>query len=508
MTEEQAPHDLIRMLVVGVTYYAGAWLGVHGTVTAEGIAILWPPNAVLLAAFLLSPRRQWPLLVPPVMLAELFADVPTFPVWAALAFAAVNLFEASLAAALIRRCAGDRFGFDSLSGGACFLLFGPLLAASLAGLLGATVYLLLGRADTGYLALWRLWWFGDALGLLVLTPLIATLWRRFERGRPPLPEPLRALEAAVLGLSVLGLGLLVFVADRPGALHFYFSPILLVPMGMWAAIRFGVTGATLTVALIASLAVGHLVHGIHPYPNVSPGAAVWLTQEYLAIVALVSVGLALLLHEIEAQRRALSRHERVLAEQNVVLERRIAERTAELRAANARLSVLATTDHLTALDNRRHFEERAQRELMRLSRGGAPASLLMLDLDYFKEVNDRFGHDVGDEVLRQFAQQLRRSVRPSDVCARSGGEEFVVLLPETEIARARKVSERILRDTAALRIDSQGRRIRITTSIGLAEWDGKEKLDTLMYRADQALYRAKSGGRNRLEIAPRQDCVA
>lgn len=505
MRVRRANEQLARAALVGVAYYGGAWIGVRATIAPEGIAVVWPPNAVLLAAFLLFPRRNWPWIGLVALGAEITADVPAFPAWAALAFGLVNLFETVLAAWLIRRFVAGPFAFDRLRNGVYFLLSGPLLASALAALFGAAIYLLLGRADTSYLALWRLWWFGDALGLLLLTPLLITLWRHLERrARWLLPWP-RRIEALTLCVVVVLLGTLSLMQDQPRDVSFIFTPVLLVPMAIWGAVRFGVLGATATVGLIATLAVSHLMRGIYPYPDLSPQRAVWLTQEYLATIAILAVGLAILLRELLQQRRDLQRQDRELQEQNALLERRIEARTAELeranrslRAANVQLEKMATTDFLTELANRRHFEALARRQLQRLAQDGATASMILFDMDHFKAINDEYGHDVGDEVLRRIGTPIEETIRPRDLSARTGGEEFAILLADTTRSEALQIAERIRMGIAALVDDPGGLSVPTSASFGVAEWNGCEDLDALVRRADEALYRAKSAGRNRV----------
>jgi len=160
---------------------------------------------------------------------------------------------------------------------------------------------------------------------------------------------------------------------------------------------------------------------------------------------------------------------------------------------------LAVTDPLTGLYNRRHFFDVAQTELERSRRYHHSMSIIILDVDHFKRVNDSFGHMVGDEVLRSLARTSLASLRKVDIMGRYGGEEFVVMLPETNLTSACVMAERLRSQVASMRVGSDRGVVSITISIGVAGFDGKTEidLDTLLNRADQALYRAKGSGRNR-----------
>jgi diguanylate cyclase (GGDEF)-like protein len=182
------------------------------------------------------------------------------------------------------------------------------------------------------------------------------------------------------------------------------------------------------------------------------------------------------------------------------LERQIAERTADLRAANERLGQLATTDPLTDCANRWHFIERA-RELINLGgEVGGPISLIIFDLDQFKQVNDSFGHPVGDAVLTKTGRILAEHARPVDLIGRMGGEEFALLMPHVAGAVARDFAEQLREAIGASAIDLYGESIRVTASLGITEMRPGEDFDTLYARADAALYAAKNKGRNRVEL--------
>lgn len=201
--------------------------------------------------------------------------------------------------------------------------------------------------------------------------------------------------------------------------------------------------------------------------------------------------------------------QRSLEELNRQLELRVAERTQalnqaneELRNANQILERLAASDSLTELANRRSFFESATAEVQRAQRYGHPLSLQMLDIDHFKSINDHFGHAAGDEVLRKLASVLRDNLRHNDLAARIGGEEFVVLLPETQLEDAAQHAERLRMAIAALRFPFDQSEHRMTVSIGVAALDtGELSPDPMLMRADRGLYRAKADGRNRVRVA-------
>ncbi len=162
----------------------------------------------------------------------------------------------------------------------------------------------------------------------------------------------------------------------------------------------------------------------------------------------------------------------------------------------------AIKDHLTKLYNRFYFEEEGRRELERAKRYGYPLSLIILDLDNFKQINDRFGHQKGDEVLIKFAEVLKKSVRKTDMPVRYGGEEFLVLLPHTHAEEAIKVAERIRKNFAGVAFRAGMEVFRLTVSAGVASCDLPEdcNLEDLLSKADKALYMAKKEGKNRTVV--------
>ncbi|MEO1019516.1 MAG: PleD family two-component system response regulator [Pseudomonadota bacterium] len=196
--------------------------------------------------------------------------------------------------------------------------------------------------------------------------------------------------------------------------------------------------------------------------------------------------------------RPIDKNELLARVNTQVRRRRYAERLRD----NVQLSMaMAVTDPLTGLHNRRYMESHLETLLQQAKERGRSLSVLILDIDYFKSINDTHGHDVGDEVLREFAARLRKNVRGIDLACRFGGEEFVVVMPETELSVAMKVAERLRESIAgsSFPIEHGAGLINVTVSVGVARFErADESLDTLLKRADIALYNAKQDGRNRV----------
>jgi len=182
------------------------------------------------------------------------------------------------------------------------------------------------------------------------------------------------------------------------------------------------------------------------------------------------------------------------------LERRVSEATDSIRHLAARLRERAETDSLTGLLNRGAFQELAEARLSAVGEPPVPVTVLMLDVDHFKQVNDTFGHGVGDRVLRTLADTLGQAIRPDDLVGRLGGEEFALLLWNSPKAQAVAVAERIRAMVAELSLSFAGQSapIRPTISLGVAAWRPGEPLETTLQRADARLYRAKHAGRNQV----------
>jgi len=196
--------------------------------------------------------------------------------------------------------------------------------------------------------------------------------------------------------------------------------------------------------------------------------------------------------------RPIDRNELLARARSQVRKRRYTERLRD----NVQMSIeMAITDALTGLFNRRYMESHVATLVEQAAARGKPLTVMVLDIDYFKSINDTHGHDAGDDVLRDFALRIKRSIRGIDLACRYGGEEFVLVMPETDMAVAAMVAERLRRRIAAepFAIQNGAKNVPVTISIGIAGLrDRNDTAASVLKRADQALYRAKRDGRNRV----------
>ncbi len=185
------------------------------------------------------------------------------------------------------------------------------------------------------------------------------------------------------------------------------------------------------------------------------------------------------------------------------------EDLARLTIDQLELRLVATTDSLTGAKTRRAFYASANRQFARAKKTGEPLSVVVLDLDHFKRLNDRHGHAFGDEVLRRAVRAVRGVIRRSDIIGRLGGEEFAVLLPKTPVETAIQMAHRIRQATLSISLVAAGSEVAVTTSCGVATMiPHDQSAATIVKRADHALYEAKSAGRNTVRSANRMDADA
>ncbi|WP_461653736.1 MULTISPECIES: GGDEF domain-containing protein [Methylorubrum] len=461
--------------IVGLLSFVLAASTIHLASNGRDIAAVWPANAVLLAALL----KRRPGTEAGVFLAGFIANLAANmmmrgPHVGLLLYGLCNLIEIGIAARLLRPVLSDDglLGAPSVVGR--FILVCGLVAPALGGVGGAATAWLLFRQDFwGSFAAWLL---SDGLGLLILTPFFAALlggdylrcfsdkdWRqRLEA------VGLQALTAAI-AYGVF------FVAARP-MLFVLFGPVMLVTF------RLGRLGTTIAVMIIAAIGTVATMHGQGPIPVLAPAPReqAVLFQIFLAILLLTCLPVAAALTARGARFASLSRSAEALREREVVLTR------------------LAATDPLTGALNRAAFRDATIAAMQ--DTACAPLSLIALDLDLFKQVNDRHGHRAGDLALVHLVSVLGAGLREHDVIGRVGGDEFLILLPGTDLNRASMIAARLQETLRRERLTlDDGTLLQLSMSFGVTLHQPSLSFEDFLHAADMALYAAKHARREVLQ---------
>lgn len=486
-------------LVVGLLYYLGAWIGVHYAALESGIVVLWPPNAVLLAALLSQPRSRWWSLFIVVMAAEVAADISVFSLFHALLFGTINIAECVLAASLIRWFLDRNLDWSEPKDLSLFLITVFFIASPLAALGGASIYFFLLERDTPFLTLWRLWWVGDATGLIILTPFLHMIFSSGLLKQAVNSNWRVRLELVAAWIISLLVCYLIFVFDLASEDYLALSPLAVVVAPTWVAVRFGpFAGYPLATAVVMFVALAS-ASGVGPFVGEQQDHSALLTQEFIIIFNVLLLFVAAFVDQNHRKSGELKKALVKVQHLNQELEERVQQRTQELFDANQQLQTLALTDELTGIPNRRRMRVLGEEEARRSERSGRPFSVMLMDIDHFKQVNDRHGHAVGDECLKAFVRAISPSLRSIDRFGRWGGEEFMIVVPDSDHVDLLRLSEKVLECTRDIVVDVDDQKVGITVSIGVAEWH-HATFDKLVSEADDALYRAKAKGRDRVDI--------
>jgi len=485
--------QLARACLFAAAYFSFAEVGHLLSFRPSAFATFWPPSGLYLVALLSTERRHWPWLFVGGLAANLASDVllhdKTFPV--SLSFAFGNALEAFAGARLLQRIAGGSVILDRVNNVLALAILSAVLSTTLSATVGATtVWAVLDQVS--WASVWFVWWSGDAAGILIVAPALLAL-ADTRLCRLLAASPRRLVEFAFLLLCLVGLS--VYVFGQPSA-SLANRPVVLLPLLIWSAVRFGPQGSALLLLGPSLVITWNTVHGVGPFAP--PGAAV--AQQAIALqVALCMMSLStLLLAALVAERREA---QEALQES----DKHLRQTNRELELLKEKLTQQSLVDPLTELANRRAIDRKLAAEFAQWQRQRRPFSVVMVDVDHFKALNDRLGHAEGDRCLQTLAATFARITRPGDLVGRWGGEEFMLILPETNTSGASAFCSRLLIAVADLRIahPASGIGHYVTVSAGIATYQGEPGLaaNNIVEAADRALYRAKQGGRNRTEVA-------
>jgi diguanylate cyclase (GGDEF)-like protein/PAS domain S-box-containing protein len=562
--------ELATAAALAVVYFGAAKLGLKFAFVNASATAVWAPTGIALAAFLIFGFRVWP----GIFLGAFLANLTTAgTILTSIGIATGNTLEGVAGCYLVTRFAHGQRAFERAQDIYKFAFLAGIVSTTIGATMGVTTLSLAGFAHWAmYGPIWRTWWLGDAVGAVVVTPLVL-LWRenpRLEWRRKQLIE----LALLLLGLSLTAW--IVFGERFHTELKNYPLEYICVPFLIWAAYSFGRRKAATATSILAGIATWGTVHGFGPFSREDPNTSLLLAQLFIGIVAITSLMLAA---EVSERKRASQRFRLAVEsapnamvisnrEGEIVLvnsqgmkmfgykEEELVGQSVEVlvpqrfrgghrehrndfsarpqarlmgagrdlyavrkdgsefpveiglnpleteeglfvlsaivditarKAAEEEFRSLAISDPLTGLANYRKLIDTLDAEIKRFDRTRRSFAVLLLDLDELKKINDAHGHLAGSQALCRLAKVLRASCREVDTPARYGGDEFAMVLPETDSAQARKIATRIRK-----RVASDGDCPPISVSVGCAVFpDDGETIEKLLSAADRALYGMK-----------------
>jgi diguanylate cyclase (GGDEF)-like protein len=441
--------EILILMGVCAAYVLAAKLSLRLASVHPSATPVWPPTGIAIATLVALGLRFWPA----IFMGAFLVNITTAgSVLTSAGIATGNTLEALLASLLVARFANGKHAFDSTWDILRFALYGGILSTAVAATFGVTSLTLGGFAPWNqYGLIWRTWWLGDAAGALIFTPFFL-LWVANPHVKWTKRQFVEAGVALALLLITAGTIFGIFFHARMSGDPWTF---LCTPFLVWIAFRFGQRESSAALCVLSAIAVVGTVYGRGPFVRETPNDSLLLLQSFLGVMALMT----LMFGAEVSERRRQEEHSRVLA----------------------------VSDPLTGLANYRLLVERLGSEIKRYGRDGHPFSILLLDLDGLKKINDAHGHVVGSLALCRMAEVLHLSCREIDTPARYGGDEFAVVLPGTSSEHARRVAQRI---SQRLREDVEIPQLSV--SIGIAEYprDGAT-IEHILSAADQALYNEK-----------------
>jgi diguanylate cyclase (GGDEF)-like protein len=440
------------MLVgIAAAYFVAGKIGLSVAFLNASTTAVAPPAGIALAAFLMLGEWVWPAVYAGAFFVNLTTQggggfIPS------LFIATGNTWEGLLAAYFVIRFANGRQAFDHPRDVLRYTILAALLSPMLGATVGATTLAAAGQTPWAqYGLVWVTWWLGDAGGIFVVAPLIL-LWNASYGIRW---DVRRVLEAVALAAVTFFAAEVVFGRLFPTATIDYPLSFLPMPVFIWAAFRFDRRGAAVSVAVVYVVAVLGTLKGFGPFAQFPRNDSLVFLQIFTSISAVTALVLAA-----------------------VVLERRKVEE---------QLRLLAVSDPLTGLANYGHLLDILEGEIQRSRRTERPFAVLFLDMDHLKKINDEFGHLVGSRSLWRIAEAMRKTCRTIDTAARYGGDEFALVLPESDDEAAYRLERRVKELLAA---DKELPRVTVSTGVAAYPKDG-ETAEQLLHAADRMLYGAK-----------------
>lgn len=447
--------NLSQIILFSLAFCLLGILGLQLQSTQTGVTPVWPASGLTFACLLLFGFRLWPGVIIGMVLLSYYTGLP---IWLALVAGLGTVLET-----IIPLTIAKRYGFtgrlDSLFEALTFttiLSLGPIIS-SLIGT--AAMYISSGGTSLPSMSVVMVWWLGNSIGILLLGGLILTVNTGIEKGLALklFWEKFSLILAAILICS------LAFLSSKGIEATLYIN--LIIPLTLIGAIRFSAFGALVPGAVATLLLLSISSHLPVSYFEHAPFGYLYLILVKIWFVSISGVLMAGAFHD---------------------------------RSSQIQMKWLAHHDTLTQLANRCVLEQETAHALLGMRRMDQGLCLLFIDLDQLKAVNDQLGHSAGDALLVATGQLLQKQVRSSDIVARWGGDEFIILLHDCKINEANQIAEKILLGAHDLSITSKRRQIHVSMSIGATCASEADTPVSLIERADKACYDAKNSGRDRV----------
>ena len=449
MTRSDLKKNVAMVAGLAAVYFVAGKLGLQLAYVYASATAVWPCTGIAIAALLVFGYRVWP----GILIGAFLVNLTTAgSVETSIGIAIGNTLEGLAGCYLVSRFARGKEAFVRAQDIFKFALLAGLVATAVSATIGVVTLVAGGFADwASFGSMWSTWWLGDGVGAVTVTPLLLLWWEnpRLRWTREQITE------LAFLFLGLFSTGWIVFGQPFHSELKNYPLEYLCIPFLIWAAFRFGRRKAATALCALSVIAAWGTLHGYGPFARESQNTSLLLMQAFMGIMAITTLALA----------AEVSEHKR----------------------AEERIRNLAVSDPLTGLANYRQLVEALETEIKRFGRNERPFVVLLLDLDGLKKINDAQGHIAGSRALCRLADMLRLYSREMDTAARYGGDEFVLILPETDVEAARLVAQRISK-----RLAEDGEEPKISVSIGMAVYpnDG-ETSNEILGAADRDLYREK-----------------
>ncbi len=458
------------IVLTAALYFVAARVSQIFAIDPGNITPVWIPSGIMLALALQYGARIWPGVFIGAFLGNVWAYLSFEPISETLkAFAsgALNgigdVLSVVLIALVIKRLTQNSSPFETLNGFLVFGVVGAIIGPFISALFGVTGLYLFGFIEQAqYVTALSTWWVGDGVGVLLFTPLLLSVIGR-EHALSPHFFPVLLFCVVVFGAATATLFSLI-----PPFVWLIALWVLLVPVAFVAMLYAGQRLVFIVQVVISSIAIMSTYLGKGPFVAFELLTPLMSLQLFVGMFSCVLFALAVVVNQKQSMTEAL-------------------------QAQQQRLESLYRHDALTGLWNRYRIEEFLGLEIKKLKRESNLFAVLLIDIDYFKSINDEHGHLVGDDILKELSRLIDQQIRESDLFGRWGGEEFIIVASESSVADAESLAEKLVNLVAQ---HDFGLPRPVTISIGLSMSRPEDTSVSIVQRADRALYKAKNSGKN------------